>query len=36
VRFVDYKELFASFAIAALCVMCLEVALANTVFRRIP
>jgi len=36
VRFVDYKELFASFAIAALCVMCLEAALANTVFRRIP
>lgn len=36
VRFVDYKELFASFAIAALCVMMAEVALANTMFRRIP
>jgi Ca-activated chloride channel family protein len=36
VRFVDYKELFAGFALAALCVMMLEVALANTIFRRIP
>jgi len=36
VRFVDYKELFASFALAALCVMFLEVTLANTIFRRIP
>ena len=36
VRFVDYKELFASFALAALCVMFVEVALSNTVFRKIP
>ena len=36
VRFVDYKELFASFALAALCVMMLEAALANTIFRKIP
>jgi Ca-activated chloride channel family protein len=36
VRFVDYKELFPSFALAALCVMLVEVALANTIFRRIP
>jgi Ca-activated chloride channel family protein len=36
VRFVDYKELFAGFALAALCVMMLEVALANTIFRKIP
>ena len=36
VRFVDYKELFASFALAALCVMMLDVALANTIFRKIP
>jgi len=36
VHFVDYKELFANFALAALCVMFVEVALANTIFRRIP
>jgi Ca-activated chloride channel family protein len=36
VRFVDYKELFANFALAALCVMFVEVALACTIFRRIP
>jgi Ca-activated chloride channel family protein len=36
VRFVDYKELFANFALAALCVMFVEVALASTIFRRIP
>ena len=36
VRFVDYKELFPSFALAALCVMLMEVALANTIFRKIP
>lgn len=36
VRFVDYKELFGSFVIAALCALLLEAALANTIFRRIP
>ncbi len=36
VRYVDYKELFTPFALAAMCLMLLEVALANTVFRRIP
>ncbi len=36
VRYIDYKELFVPFTIAALCLMLLEVALSNTVFRRIP
>jgi Ca-activated chloride channel family protein len=36
VRFVDYKELFPGFALAALCALILEAALANTVFRKIP
>lgn len=36
IRYVDYKELFTPFALAAMCLMLLEVALANTVFRRIP
>ena len=36
VRFVDYKELFAGFALAALVLMFIEVALSNTIFRRIP
>ena len=36
VRFVDYRELFAWFALAALAVLLAEAALANTVFRRIP
>jgi Ca-activated chloride channel family protein len=36
VRFVDYKELFAGFALAALCLLCVEAALSNTILRRIP
>ncbi len=36
VRFVDYKELFGVFVIAALGFLLAEAALANTVFRRIP
>jgi Ca-activated chloride channel family protein len=36
VRYIDYKELFTPFALAALCMMLLEVLLANTIFRRIP
>jgi Ca-activated chloride channel family protein len=36
VRFIDYKELFPSFALAALGVLILEAGLANTIFRRIP
>lgn len=36
IRYVDYKELFTPFALAAMCLMLLEVALANTIFRRIP
>jgi Ca-activated chloride channel family protein len=36
VRYIDYKELFTPFALAAMCLMLLEVALANTIFRRIP
>ena len=36
VRFVDYKELFGLFALAALGLLLAEAALANTVFRRIP
>jgi len=36
IRYVDYKELFTPFVLAALCLMLLEVALANTIFRRIP
>jgi Ca-activated chloride channel family protein len=36
VRFVDYKELFAVFTLAALGLLLIEVALANTIFRRIP
>jgi Ca-activated chloride channel family protein len=36
IRYVDYKELFIPFTVAALCLMLLEAALANTIFRRIP
>jgi Ca-activated chloride channel family protein len=36
IRYIDYKELFVPFALAALCLMMLEVTLANTIFRRIP
>ncbi len=36
IRYIDYKELFTPFALAAMCLMLLEVALANTIFRRIP
>jgi Ca-activated chloride channel family protein len=36
VKYVDYKELFVPFALAALCLLALEVALSNLVFRRIP
>ena len=36
VRYVDYNELFTPFALAALCLMVLEAALASTIFRRIP
>jgi Ca-activated chloride channel family protein len=36
VRYVDYKELFVPFALAALCLVLLELLLAATIFRRIP
>ena len=36
VRFMDYRELFGPFALAALCILAAEVVLASTVFRRIP
>ncbi|HMA75690.1 MAG TPA: VWA domain-containing protein, partial [Candidatus Krumholzibacteriaceae bacterium] len=36
VRYVDYRELFVPFAVAALLLILLERALACTVFRRIP
>ena len=36
VRYIDYRELFVPFAIAALCLVMLEVLLSATVFRRIP
>ena len=35
-RYLDYRERFAPWALAALCMLVLEVALAQTVFRRIP
>ena len=35
-RFLDYKELFQPFALAALAVVALEVLLACTLFRKIP
>ncbi len=36
VRYVDYREMFAPFAFAAMAALLLEAALAGTVFRRIP
>jgi len=36
VRYMDYKEFFAPFALAGLILLCLEVALSCTVFRRAP
>jgi len=36
VRFLDYRELFSPFALAALMLLIVEVALTNTVFRKIP
>jgi Ca-activated chloride channel family protein len=36
VRYIDYRELFVPFALAALCLVILETLLAATVFRRIP
>ncbi len=36
IRFVDYKELFLPFALAAIVLLALEQALINTVFRKIP
>ncbi len=36
VRYIDYRELFEPFALAALCLLILEVILSTTVFRRIP
>jgi Ca-activated chloride channel family protein len=36
VRYIDYRELFVPFALAALCLIILEAALASTVLRRIP
>jgi len=36
VRYVDYREIFAPFALAGLIAICLEAALATTIFRRIP
>jgi Ca-activated chloride channel family protein len=36
IRFLDYREMFVPFALAALAVLILEVLLLCTVFRRIP
>jgi Ca-activated chloride channel homolog len=36
IRYVDYKEKFVLFALAALCLAVLEIGLSCTVFRRIP
>jgi Ca-activated chloride channel family protein len=36
VRYIDYRELFVPFVLAALCLIILEVLLAATIFRRIP
>ncbi len=36
IRYIDYRELFVPFALAALCLIMLEVFLSATVFRRIP
>ncbi len=36
VRYIDYREIFVPFALAALCLVMLEVFLSATVFRRIP
>ncbi len=36
VRYVDYKEIYFQFALAALCLLILEVVLSTMVFRRIP
>jgi Ca-activated chloride channel family protein len=36
VRYIDYRELFTPFALAAMCLLLLEVTLVNTIFRRIP
>lgn len=36
VRYMDYRELFAPFALAGLILLCVEVALRCTVFRRMP
>ena len=36
VRYVDYRELFVPFTIAALAALVLEIALSATIFRRIP
>jgi Ca-activated chloride channel family protein len=36
VRYIDYRELFVPFVMAALCLVILETLLAATVFRRIP
>jgi Ca-activated chloride channel family protein len=36
VRFMDYREWFAPFALAALCLVALEIALNCTLFRKIP
>ena len=36
IRFMDYKEKFLPFVLAALVLLLLEFALANTLFRKIP
>lgn len=36
VRFMDYKELFVPWALAALALVCVETALLGTVFRKLP
>ena len=36
IRFMDYKELFIPFALAAFLLLGIEVALSSTVFRKIP
>ncbi len=36
VRYIDYRELYVTFVLIAMCLLLLEVAAANTIFRRIP
>jgi len=35
-RYMNYRELFVPFALAGLIILCMEVVLSCTIFRRIP